>query len=360
MSIKIKLLTLFFTIFLTTIIFNNFAQEIIDLNTKLRVLLKYKTLEDKSFDQNGIPTFINSRVGSYTSPFYVVHYGLQYSRECLFKIQDNKRNKFHWKDDPTNIAWHQSPLKPSLDLFKSSSEWVLKNIKKDEYSNSHLYYKFNWPYPNLIGGKLTAPWWSGLTDGHAITLMLRAYDCFGDHEYLIAAANLYSSTITPFHSGGSLVFLNGYPWIEEYADPAIPEESLSRVFNGMAYAYFGIRSYEEYFDFIYYSDQLKNSIIANINIFSKGNWSYYDSIKTSANLKYHRVNLELLRDERLYSKEFDLLIKQWTIGSRFPFFYFIFSENSISKYQFYLSFAIFLCLLNYIFIYLFQIFIQKK
>jgi hypothetical protein len=117
-------------------------------------------------------------------------------------------------------------------------------------------------------------------------------------------------------------------------------------------AYFGIKAYEEYFDFIYYSDKLKRSIIANINIFSMGNWSYYDAIKSPANLKYHRVNLELLKDQRLYDKELDSLIKNWTVGSQFPIFYFIYSENSISKLQYYLSFF-FLILIMYFIIFYF-------
>lgn len=322
---------------LSTAIFNAFPLEIFSFNAKTRTLITDGRFTRAYFDTNGLPATLNPRVGEFRSPFYVVHYGLEYSEVC--RKESDASAQYHWQEDPTLEFWPVSGQKLTVEKFRAASEWVVNNIQLDKYGNAHLYYEFDWPYENHPGGILKAPWWSGLTEGHAITLMLRAWDCFKDSKYLDAAEMLYESVTTPVSAGGSLLTLNGHPWIEEYVDPSAPPEELSRVLNGMAYAYFGIKAFEELFGGIGMGDNLKESLVENISVFGKGCWSYYDAIGSSANLKYHRVNQALLEDPRLYDDAFDEYIKNWRIGRYFtvPFF-FLDGPTSIAKYHFLASY----------------------
>ncbi|MBW8305224.1 MAG: D-glucuronyl C5-epimerase family protein, partial [Brevundimonas sp.] len=206
-------------------VFNVWAFEITEFNAVVRTAITHGA-KPTAFTAEGIPVQTNSHLSQkYTSPFYVVHYGLIYSEECRSRVP---ATGFHWLPDTTSSYWPQPP-RSSLDLFKHSAEWVLDNISYDRHGNAHLMYNFDWPYKNYPNGKLEAPWSSGLTDAHTITLLLRAYDCFGESAYSQAADELYKSVTTPVQKGGSLAYVDGHPWIEEYIDPRVQAISMSHV-----------------------------------------------------------------------------------------------------------------------------------
>lgn len=325
-----------------TAVFNVWAFEISEFNAAVRTAVIHSGAEQTTFTDDGIPVQSNAHLSeTYTSPFYVVHYGLIYSEACRSRVGSGG---FHWVRDSTSPYWPQPP-KSSVELFKSSADWVLKNISNDGHRNAHLMYNFDWPYPNYPNGKLEAPWSSGLTDAHAITLLLRASDCFGGDAYAKAADRLYRSVITPVRNGGSLVYVEGRPWIEEYIDPGVQGTNMSHVFNGMAYSYFGVRGYEEARGIEGLSPALKQSIVSSIDTYDRGYWSFYDSVGSPANIKYHRINLALLRDPRLSSPEFAPYIKRWTVGANNPGIFYVFvGPNSIAKWHFLTLYAMFIVL----------------
>lgn len=348
-----KRLILFVVAFVAvTAAFNFFAYEINQFNAKLRVLVRTGELGLRAFDDRGLPVSRNARTGEdFVSPFYVVHYGLIYSDTCSDPAWSDR---YHWREDPTVVYWNVPPDTVTKEGFRHAADWVVENLETDDWGNAHLYYDFDWSYKNLPGGKLTAPWWSGLTEGHALTLLLRASDCFGDPTYELAAKALYQSILTPVSEGGSLVEMNGRPWIEEYVDPRLPESSLSRVFNGMVYAYHGVRAYEMARNGQGMADVLENAIIANTSEFALGNWSYYDAIGSSANIKYHQINLALIEDERLrQTPELQGLKDRWHTGAQHAgFFYALHGELSVAKIHFLAFFvtSVFIVFLTFNFI----------
>jgi len=330
---------------LTTLIFNRYALEIFNFNADLRIWVVGNGEGNQTFSEDGIPYSTTPRhEGRFVSPFYVVHYGLIHSEHCRARAFEGK---YHWAEDETVQAWPQPPSS-SLGLFRSSAEWVVRNMRRDDHGNAHLFYDFDWYYPNYPGGELKAPWWSGLTDGHAITLLLRADDCFADPRYRQAAEALYKSTVTPVSGGGSLLLFNGRPWIEEYVDPRVDERGMSRVLNGMAYAYFGVKAFEREAGIDGVGDELRQSIIHNIGEFDRGYWSSYDAIGSSANIKYHKVNLALLEDTRLYTPELDEVIHRWSVGRRFPGLFFVMAgPPSIAKWHFIMTWALAILIIGY-------------
>lgn len=313
-------------------VFNVWAFEITEFNAAVRTAITNGGAEQRVFTADGIPVDSNPRVlGTFTSPFYVVHFGLIYSEQCRSRIP---ANGYHWTPDTTSPYWPQPP-RTSVELFKDSADWVLENISYDRRGNAHLMYNFDWPYKNYPNGKLEAPWSSGLTDAHAITLLLRAHDCFGGSAYSEAADKLYRSVIKPVRDGGSIVYVDGHPWVEEYIDPRVPATTMSHVFNGMAYAYFGIRAYEEARDIDGgLSDALRESIVASVPTYDHGFWSYYDSVGSPANIKYHKINLALLEDPRLNTPTFAPYIQRWSVGRSNPgLFYVVSGPDSIAKWH---------------------------
>jgi hypothetical protein len=318
-------------------IFNFLAPNILEVNASLRAFVITGRFSSVDFEYNGLPTLRSARVGDYRSPFYVVHYGLQYSEACRARVA--AQNTYHWSQDPTRKHWHASPLSPTIERFRVSVEWLIDKVKRDVRGNAHIYYDFDWPYPNHPGGWLRAPWYSGLTEAHAITLFLRAYDCFGDKRYEKVAGELYRSVVRPLTEGGSLGQLNGGLWIEEYVDRSVDPESLSQVFNGAVYSYFGVEAYERYANAPVFGSSLLKSISSNYRVFDDGFWSFYDTVGSKANLKYHRVNLALLTDPRLQGVQVTpTVLQRWTVGATVPvLFYGINGPSGVAKWHFYVS-----------------------
>lgn len=345
----------FMYIIISTLMFNLFTNEVIDFNSRLRNWIVNGGTETISFNKDGIPESHSPRYKDpYVSPFYVVHFGLIYSEECK---RTGAKDAYHWKEDTTLPYWPQ-PDEPSLKKFKASVDWLIARADRKLTGQTHFLYDFDWNYPNH--GVIRKPWWSGLTDGHAITLLLRAYDCFGDQRYLLMARDLYTSVTTPVAQGGSLVEFAGHPWIEEYVDPNAIDSPSSRVLNGMAYAYFGVRAYEEETGILRWSPTLSDSIRENINTFDLGYWSYYDAIGNRSNYKYHNVNTSLLKDPRLYDHNYDKIIKNWSIGGRLPILFFSISgPNSIEKFQYIITYFI-IMLLPFVSILIYKLFLGKQ
>jgi hypothetical protein len=305
--------------------FNKWAYEIININASTRLLLRTGNSKLREFNERGIPISHNAKTKlDFISPFYVVHYGIIYS-ECI--ENKDKTDGYHWNKDLALSYWNIHPDIVKSSFFEESAEWIVSNIKTFK-GHSHLLYNFDWPYKNYPHNKLTAPWWSGLTDGYAIILLLRAHDIFGNAKYLTAAEKLYKSVLAPVESGGSTLLMNGLPWIEEYIDPSVPPKDMSRVLNGMIYAYYGIKSFEEHKGISSIaSKKLALSIKSNFHNFSLGNWSYYDSIGNSANIKYHRIHVALLKDFIEGDEELATLSRRWSKGAAFPCFYWLTSPG---------------------------------
>ena len=327
-----------------SLIFARFAYEIDQLGARLRTLLIHGKTSLREFEDY-IPASFPPSGRKVVSPFYVVHYGIYFS-ETL------RPTEGIWSKQSTMNLWN---VKPSGDqwaerekYFKAAAEWVLKNGVYLS-GQAHLPYEFDWAYKNYPGGMLKATWWSGLTDGYAIVLMLRAYEYFGSPAYLEMATKLYESVTTPIEAGGSLRNFRGCPWVEEYVDPRIEPQKMSAVLNGAVYAAIGVEYYEQFTgekDIAALSKKLFDCVVENLNSFSMGWWSYYDAIGSSANIKYHRINyalvLEVLdRSPKVERINHEDLIQRWGFASRHPgLFYVIYGPRSFSYYQFLFFFLI--------------------
>lgn len=101
--------------------------------------------------------------------------------------------------------------------------------------------KGGWPIPVsrvLVKGvmSLEPGWYSAMAQGHAMSLLSRAYSRSRNPLYLRAAYRAINPFLVPSSEGGVLTYLFGqHPWYEEY--PTVPP---SFVINGFMYALFGL------------------------------------------------------------------------------------------------------------------------
>ncbi|QIL42839.1 hypothetical protein G7045_00415 [Acidovorax sp. HDW3] len=326
---KIKILVLLFASLIISLLFNKFAGEINDFNVAIRTFATTGKIDARIFDENGFNKSFSPKIGEFVSPFYVMHYGIVYSSQINFESQS-----FHWRLDPSLLYWNIPPnndKKMSEKFFKNMADWAVQNI---EYKNGgwHYLYKFDWPYAGYEDGKLIAPWWSGLTDGYALILLLRAYDVFKDERYISVAHKIYKTINKDINSGGSIVQLNGLPWIEEYVDPS-KNNGMAFVLNGMIYAYKGIKAYEDKFGIDNgFSEKYYGSILKNLKFYDDNGWSYYDMIGGKANIKYHKIAYALISDldnikpnsyiEGNNKYQVDSIKKSWKLGFDNPGLFF--------------------------------------
>lgn len=344
---------LFILLFLSfSWILDIYDEEISEFNGKVTNLLRGNDFALRTFDEHGIPISNFGRLGiKDISPFYVVHYGLIYSEKIKHKHQYN----YLWEYNNSIKYWNVPPAKKYITTknFYYAADWVIKNMKKDFNNKYHLFYNFNWHYKHLKGNLIKAPWYSGLTDGMALTLLCRAYISSNDIKYKNAAFKFYKSVISTKNIGGStIVCKDGNLWIEEYVVSDLPDNFQPRVLNGMIYATFGVYFFEKTFNIPNkkYTSYLK-TIRKQINKFDLGYWTSYDLIGTVADYKYHHVHIGLLDDlykltkDEYYKK---LKIKWQNYHTSFIKRHFFYTTPTINSLMSFLEYITFLIIIEYL------------
>jgi hypothetical protein len=285
-------------LFLSTALLLGFTQRFPEAlpyhTTRLMSLVRGKGYFVRSFNPDGLPVSRIARLGKeIVTPFYVVHYGLIYSH----RLAHDPALDYLWETDDTLGAWNVPPpprLVTAANAIRAA-DWVLEHLRRGSEGKYHLYYDYEWTYPGTSQGRLTPPWYSGLTDAYALLLLARVHASTGREAYLTAAGNLYVSTIAPKEEGGSLVRLpDGSRWVEEYVARNNFRDPL--VFNGMFYSTLGILEYERYRgirDGL--GPDLLRCIRANTARYDAGWWSYYDDLKNLNTYKYHMIHIAIAR-----------------------------------------------------------------
>lgn len=116
--------------------------------------------------------------------------------------------------------------------FYDAAEWFVKHQNRTTGG---------WSIPvkrKLGSGFMELPkgWYSAMSQGHAISLLARAYYSTGERRYLKAAVNALKLFKIPSYQGGIMAtFLGKYIWFEEY-----PTSPPSYVLNGFIYSLIGL------------------------------------------------------------------------------------------------------------------------
>jgi heparosan-N-sulfate-glucuronate 5-epimerase len=175
-------------------------------------------------------------------------------------------------------------------LFINCANWLVENsVSHDDYAI--LEYRFDWPRYNM-----TSPWRSGMAQGQALQVLIRAHNISNDSKYLDTAKRLLNSFFVGVENGGvTYVTLEDGWWYEEYADEGGMEP---RVLNGMMYALLGINEYYDYTkdpDAKYLFDQGVIALKEGLADYDANGYSYYDVFGTPS-LSYHETHIRQLND----------------------------------------------------------------
>ncbi|CAB3234771.1 unnamed protein product [Arctia plantaginis] len=119
-----------------------------------------------------------------------------------------------------------------MHMFYNAARWLLRA----QSSRSGA-----WPIPvrrRMAAGvaELKPGWHSAMSQGHAISLLARAYHASGDATYLQAAKRALYLLDVPSHAGGvKALWMDKYVWYEEY-----PTKPPLFVLNGFIYTLLGL------------------------------------------------------------------------------------------------------------------------
>lgn len=252
----------------------------------------YKANYNGHFDANGVPMLdYHGKVGMQYNPIAIAQYALGHYN--LYKRTGDRKH---------------------LDIFIKEADWLVNNLVPNEKGVYVWYHHFDWEYRE----GLKAPWYSGLSQGNGLSVMVRAYQLTKDERYRIAAERVYISLITEIKDGGAMFTdINGDIWIEEgILDPP------THILNGFMWALWGIYDY-----YLFTKDEnIKRTfdrfvitLKKNLPKFDVGIWSLYElvptRIKMIASHFYHSLHVvQLMVMYKLTSDEFFLKYhKKWDV-----------------------------------------------
>ena len=162
------------------------------------------------------------------------------------------------------------------------------------------------PYRFAFKG-LRPPWYSGMTQGTAVSFLLRYYNLTKNREALALCEKLINLQLKPEEQGGTLArSKEGGPWIEEY--PKL--KNSKSVLNGFINGLIGLHEYCLHFPHdakaALIRDSCYNEMIVNVNQYDTPSWTSYARNGGSITASYMRYELEefdhlysLFGDERL-------------------------------------------------------------
>ncbi|WP_293177825.1 D-glucuronyl C5-epimerase family protein [Oceanithermus sp.] len=261
-------------------------------------LARYGSPSPHLLSEDGVPSVRYTRLQDryYHNPVYVGIYGLYYYDRWLESGRDDYFLKVYVRFSlyppsgaPGDEIWRER--------FLATADWFVENLVVRRSHEGRVYgvyeYPFAWEFYNL-----SPPWQSGMAQGLALQVLLRAWQTTGEERYLTTAERVKQAFFVPTHEGG--VTYKDTPdawWYEEYASPGAKP---SRVLNGMEHALVALHEYaaergdaEARLLFERGLAALERTL-ANYSA-PQIPWTYYDAIGTVANYKYHQINVNLTR-----------------------------------------------------------------
>lgn len=182
----------------------------------------------------------------------------------------------------------------NLNCAKQQADWLVKNLETNARGVKVWLHHFDWTYKDL----LRKPWYSALSQGNGISLLVRVYNEAKDEKYLNAAKEAFKALQIEIRNGGvKFIDWEGNVWIEEYI-----MENPTHVLNGFIWALWGVWDY-----YLTTKDesalQLFNECLKTMTRilprYDAGFWSLYDlskqAMKMVASDFYHRLHIVELK-----------------------------------------------------------------
>ena len=146
---------------------------------------------------------------------------------------------------------------------------------------------------------LKPPWYSGMTQGVAMSFLLRYYLLSRDEHALTLVKKLAHFMIQPVDLGGTISRTHeGYTWIEEYPNSLKSPQVLNGFINGLIGLYEYIQFFPEDTLARRIHDECYQSMLNSIHLYDTHNWTTYNRRTTAVNNSY--MLYEMAELEHLY------------------------------------------------------------
>jgi len=234
--------------------------------------LLYKARYQGPFDGEGIPMLdYKGKVGKQYNPIAIAQYGLGH-----YNFYKRTGEKKHYS------------------IFLKQADWMERNLERNPKGLHVWNHHFDWEYRQY----LKAPWYSALSQGQGISLLIRAFVETKEKRYFDAVKNAFESFKKEISQGGvKYTDENGFIWFEEaLVNP--PTHTL----NGFIWALWGVNDYyifakEETAKTLF--DEAVRTLEKNLDQFDIGFWSLYEQsgtmLKMVASHFYHSLHIVQLK-----------------------------------------------------------------
>jgi hypothetical protein len=192
---------------------------------------------------------------------------------------------------PTTIAqmalgaydcWLETGRTEMRERFETLTGWL------ERFQDDRGGWNNPWSFlrPSCVSG------YSAMTQGQAISVLVRAHLLTSDDSWLERARRAFMLLVRPVESGGCSSPDGEDLYLEEY-----PENPRSTVLNGWVFAVFGLHD----LSLVTRDEAVKDAFVKtlvtlekNIAAYDAGYWSFYDARGTMAGPFYHRLHIALL------------------------------------------------------------------
>ncbi len=212
----------------------------------------------------------------------------------------------------------------------SCADWLCSNYAESVYG-IYWPYKFDFPPYRLESG-----FTSCMSQGFALSLLLRAHQIFGEERFLevaIRARDFFKNNAVGDDPVNFVRKFGHLVWFEEY-----PSHLPSRVLNGYLFAVISLHDSLSYLE-----DTVIAGIVAEavkklplvIKMYDLGYWSKYDFLPgRTATLTYHRIHLLQLQ---YFCAQFEShglapLLERWSRGAASRYYRFLYHLKSTNPY----------------------------
>lgn len=280
----IPMFRLLFVLFLSLFAKMIFAQEVMRYTCEADRVDVSKFESTHSFDKNGI-ILEKKRY----HPLAIARYGVM--------------TYYRYLDTMDSTYYHKCVNQ--INYFKDSSKI---NVMFDG-KGIGLPYNFNYK-------ELKAPWYSGMTQGYAISFLLRYYILTKDESILPIIKKIAFVLISPQKDGGTIsTTKEGCTWIEEYPNSRRSKQVLNGFINGLI----GLYEYCLFFDEDLKARQIFNEayecLKKSLEFYDTPTWSYYNRSKsplTNGYMRYQIYEMKFLY-ELFQDPLFDAQMRIWSV-----------------------------------------------
>jgi heparosan-N-sulfate-glucuronate 5-epimerase len=178
--------------------------------------------------------------------------------------------------------------------FLIAADWLVEHLEKNDHGVPVWNHHFDWEYRTV----LKDPWYSALSQGQGLSLLVRAHKVTGDDRYVDTADRAFEAFMRDMDQGGvRYCDTTGHTWLEEtIVSPP------THILNGFIWASWGVYDYWLYMGMEAALDlffEAKRTLIDRLHEFDTGWWSLYEQagkpMRMLASPFYHSLHIEQLK-----------------------------------------------------------------